>query len=84
MADAFAGRIVFVGDAQARVREDYLRILRFFRFFAWYGQGAPDAAAVAACTELKGGLASLAAERVSKELLKLLAAPDPRPSVALM
>lgn len=84
VADALAGRIVFVGDARARVREDYLRILRFFRFFAWYGRGAPDAAAVAACAELKSGLASLAAERVSKELLKLLAAPDPRPSVALM
>jgi poly(A) polymerase len=84
VADARAGRIVFVGDARMRVREDYLRILRFFRFFAWYGGGAPDAAAVAACEALKAGLADLAAERVSKELLKLLAAPDPRPSVALM
>lgn len=84
VADARAGRIVFVGDARMRVREDYLRILRFFRFFAWYGDGAPDAAAVAACEALKAGLADLAAERVSKELLKLLAAPDPRPSVALM
>lgn len=84
VADAKAGRIVFVGDAEMRVREDYLRILRFFRFFAWYGEGAPDAAAVAACAALKGGLSSLAAERVSKELLKLLAAPDPRAAVALM
>ncbi len=84
IADARAGRIVFVGDARMRVREDYLRILRFFRFFAWYGAGAPDAAAVEACTALKGGLAGLAAERVSKELLKLLAAPDPRAAVAVM
>jgi len=84
VADARAGRIVFVGDAAMRVREDYLRILRFFRFFAWYGDGAPDAAALAACAALRDGLASLAAERVTKELLKLLAAPDPRPAVALM
>ncbi len=84
IADARAGRIVFVGDAAMRVREDYLRILRFFRFFAWYGDGAPDAAAVEACTALKSGLEGLAAERVSKELFKLLAAPDPKASVALM
>ena len=84
VADARAGRIVFVGEPQARVREDYLRILRFFRFFAWYGQGAADAAALAACEALKGDLATLSAERVSKELLKLLAAPDPRGAVALM
>ena len=44
IADARAGRIVFVGEAKARVREDYLRILRFFRFHAWYGRGEPDAA----------------------------------------
>jgi poly(A) polymerase len=82
--DAHAGRIVFVGDAQTRIREDYLRVLRFFRFLAWYGQGAPDAAAVAACAALKDGLTSLSGERVSKELLKLLGAPDPRPAVRLM
>ena len=84
VADARAGRIVFVGDAAMRVREDYLRILRFFRFFAWYGAGAPDAAALSACAALKDGLAGLAAERVSKELLKLLAAPDPRSAVRLI
>jgi poly(A) polymerase len=84
IADARAGRIVFVGDAETRIREDYLRVLRFFRFFAWYGQGAPDAAAVAACTALRDGVAGLSGERVSKELLKLLGAMDPRPSVRLM
>lgn len=84
VADARAGRIVFVGDARMRVREDYLRILRFFRFFAWFGSGEPDPQAVEACATLKDGLASLAAERVTKELLKLLAAPDPRPAAALM
>ncbi|THD64331.1 CCA tRNA nucleotidyltransferase [Phenylobacterium sp.] len=84
IADARAGRIVFVGEAEQRVREDFLRILRFFRFFAWYGAGPADAAALAACEDLRGHLKALSAERVSKELLKLLAAPDPRASVALM
>jgi len=82
--DALAGRVVFVGDPATRITEDYLRILRFFRFFAHYGQGPADAAAVAACAALKAGLDGLSAERVSKELLKLLAAPDPRPAVGLM
>ena len=83
-ADARAGRIVFVGEPEARVREDFLRILRFFRFFAWYGAGPADAAALAACEALRGELATLSAERVSKELLKLLGADDPREAVALM
>ncbi|MFK0298898.1 CCA tRNA nucleotidyltransferase [Brevundimonas sp. NPDC090276] len=82
--DALAGRIVFVGEAEGRIREDYLRILRFYRFYAWYGRGAPDVAAVAACAALAEGVTQLSAERVSKELLKLLAAPDPRPAVRLM
>ena len=84
VADARAGRIVFVGEAEDRVREDFLRILRFFRFFAWYGSGPPDAAALAACETLRSELRTLSAERVSKEILKLLAAPDPREAVALM
>ncbi|MDB5422903.1 MAG: tRNA nucleotidyltransferase/poly(A) polymerase, partial [Phenylobacterium sp.] len=83
-ADARAGRIVFVGEATQRIREDYLRILRFFRFLAWYGKGPPDAEAVAACEALKDQIATLSAERISKELLKLLAAEDPREAVALM
>jgi poly(A) polymerase len=82
--DAHAGRIVFVGDPDARIREDYLRVLRFFRFFAWYGRGEPDPAAVAACERLRDGVAGLSGERLSKELLKLLAASDPRPAVRLM
>ena len=84
IADAEAGRIVFVGDPETRIREDYLRILRFFRFFAWYGRGEPDAAGLRACAALKDGMGRLSAERVSKELLKLLAAPDPRRTVRLM
>ena len=82
--DARAGRIVFVGEPSQRIREDYLRILRFFRFLAWYGKGPPDDAAVAACAALKDEIGSLSAERISKELLKLLAADDPRAAVALM
>ena len=82
--DAREGRIVFVGDPETRIREDYLRILRFFRFFAWYGRGEPDAAGLKACADLSEGMVRLSAERVSKELLKLLAAPDPRPSVRAM
>ena len=84
LADARAGRIVFVGEAETRIREDYLRILRFFRFSAWYGRGEPDADAVRACAALKAGLSGLSAERVSKELLKLLGADDPRPALRLM
>ena len=82
--DARAGRIVFVGEPEMRIREDYLRILRFFRFYAWYGREAPDAAGLEACCRLREGLRTLSAERVSKELLKLLAAADPRPAVRLM
>jgi poly(A) polymerase len=84
VADGEAGRIVFVGDAEQRIREDYLRILRFFRFYAWYGRGEPDAAALAACAALKDPVANLAAERITKEVLKLLAADDPRAAVRLM
>lgn len=84
VADAKAGRIVFVGDPEQRLREDHLRNLRFFRFYAWFGKGAPDAAAVAACAALRDGVEGLSAERVSKELLKLLAADDPRAAVRLM
>lgn len=84
LADAAEGRIVFVGEAETRIREDYLRILRFFRFQAWYGRGEPDATGLAACAALKVGMAQLSAERVSKELLKLLAARDPRSTVRAM
>lgn len=84
VADVEAGRIVFVGDAETRITEDYLRILRFFRFFAWYGRGEPDAAALAACRKRAAGMDRLSAERVSKELMKLLAAPDPRPAMTAM
>jgi poly(A) polymerase len=84
VADARAGAIVFVGEPQDRIREDALRILRFFRFLAWYGRGEPDAASLAACAELKDLAANLSAERVAKELLTLLGADDPRAALRLM
>jgi tRNA nucleotidyltransferase/poly(A) polymerase len=77
LPDLQAGRVRFIGDAEDRVREDYLRILRFFRFFAWYGSGRPDAEGLKACARLKPGLATLSAERVWAELKRLLGAPDP-------
>lgn len=77
LADIEARTLRFIGDAEARIREDYLRILRFFRFFAWYGHGRPDADGIRASARLKKGLEQLSAERVWAELKKLLAAPDP-------
>lgn len=82
--DALNGRIVFVGEPHERIREDYLRILRFYRFQAWYGKGMPDQAGSDACAALAEGVKTLSAERVSKELLKLLAARDPKASVVAM
>lgn len=84
IADGRAGAIVFVGEARTRIEEDSLRILRFFRFLAWYGRGDPDAEALEACRALGGAIRNLPAERTSKELLKLLAADDPRLAVDLM
>lgn len=77
VADIEARRLRFIGDPEARIREDYLRILRFFRFFAWYGDGRPDAEGLKACARLKAGLGQLSVERVWSELKKLLSAPDP-------
>ncbi|RUX03212.1 CCA tRNA nucleotidyltransferase [Mesorhizobium sp. M8A.F.Ca.ET.059.01.1.1] len=77
ISDIEARRLRFIGDPEARIREDYLRILRFFRFFAWYGDGRPDAEGLKACARLKDGLGQLSAERVWSELKKLLSAPDP-------
>jgi poly(A) polymerase len=84
LADARAGAVVFVGDAATRIREDALRIVRYFRFLAWYGRGDPDPAALTACREGRDLLAGLSAERIGQELTKLLAAPDPRLAVRLM
>jgi poly(A) polymerase len=86
LPDLVARRVRFIDDAGDRIREDYLRILRFFRFHAWYGDpdGGLDAAALAAIAKLSAGLETLSRERVGAEMKKLLAAPDPAPSVAAM
>ncbi|WP_424977186.1 CCA tRNA nucleotidyltransferase [Leisingera sp. S232] len=86
MADLQARRVRFIGAAQNRIREDYLRSLRYFRFHAWYGDHAEgfDAEALAAIAANLDGLTTLSKERIGAELLKLLAAPDPAPSIAAM
>lgn len=83
-ADLTAGRVRFVGDPATRLAEDYLRVLRFFRFQARYGRGAPDPEAVAAIRAAVPGLARLSAERVWTELARLLALPDPVAALELM
>jgi poly(A) polymerase len=82
--DLAAGVVRFVGDPARRIAEDYLRILRFFRFFARYGRAAPDADTRAALQAGLPGLARLSAERVWNELRQILSAPDPAAAVALM
>jgi poly(A) polymerase len=84
LPDLQARRVRFINDAHQRIREDYLRILRFFRFHAWYGLNDLDPAGLAACAELAEGVEGLSKERIGAETLKLLAAPDPAPSVAAM
>jgi poly(A) polymerase len=84
LADLKAGRVRFVGDPATRIREDVLRLLRFYRFFAHYGKGIGDRAARTACRNAASLLPTLSAERIAAELLKLLAAPDPLPALRLM
>lgn len=85
LRDIATRRLRFVGDARARITEDYLRILRFFRFHAWYGQpGHADPDGLAATAELAAGLERISKERIGAEMLKLLAAPDPSDALALM
>ncbi|MBB3065967.1 CCA tRNA nucleotidyltransferase [Limibacillus halophilus] len=83
-ADLLAGVIRFVGQAAQRIREDYLRILRFFRFLALYGRVAPDPETLAAIEAELAGIESLSGERLRSELLKLMAARDPAPALELM
>ncbi len=84
LPDLRAGHVRFVGDAATRIREDVLRLLRFYRFHAHYGRAAADEEARAACRALAYLLPTLSGERVAAELLKLLAAPDPIPTLKLM
>ncbi len=84
IADLAAGRVRFVGDAHRRVAEDALRILRFFRFHARYGRGEPDEAAMAASHDAAALVGGLSGERISGEMFRILALPDPAPALALM
>ncbi|MBP1852571.1 CCA tRNA nucleotidyltransferase [Rhizobium halophytocola] len=77
LSDIETGTVRFIGDAARRIDEDYLRVLRFFRFFAWYGKGRPDADGLRASARAKAKLSTLSAERVWAETKKLLSAPDP-------
>lgn len=86
LPDLVARRVRFIGTAENRIREDYLRSLRYFRFHAWYGN--PDLGfdpdALSAIAGNLDGIPSLSRERVGQELVKLLAAPDPAPAIAVM
>jgi len=86
LPDLVARRVRFIDDPSERIREDYLRILRFFRFHAWYGDAGAglDADGLAAVADHVDGLDRLSRERVGAEIVKLLGAPDPAPSVAAM
>jgi poly(A) polymerase len=84
LADLDAGRVRFIGDPARRIAEDYLRILRFFRFQASYAQGQPDAQGLHACIVARDGLRSLSRERVRAELIKLLVAPFALPTLEVM
>lgn len=86
LPDLLARRVRFIEDADARIKEDYLRILRFFRFSAWYADHSEgfDADALAAISANTGGLETLSAERVGQEIRKLLKSPNPSTAVATM
>ena len=84
LADLEARRVRFIGHAEKRIAEDYLRILRFFRFHAAYGHGAIDADGLHACIATRAGLDQLSRERVRTELLKLLVATNAVPTLAVM
>jgi len=82
--DLRARRVRFIGNADDRIKEDYLRILRFFRMHAWYGKGGLDADGLAAASALKAGLQRLSVERVRDEMIKLFSASDPVPTLRVM
>jgi poly(A) polymerase len=82
--DLRARRVRFIGDPLQRIAEDHLRILRFFRFHARFGEGEPDAAALEACTRRANDLMALSRERIADELLKMIGVEDPSLTVSLM
>src|SRR3954469_6343644 len=84
LADVAARRVRFIGEPAKRIAEDYLRILRFFRFHAAYGEGVPDADGLAACIAGRSGLERLSRERIRMELMRLLAAKGALPALVVM
>jgi len=86
VGDCLNRRIRFIEDAAHRIQEDYLRILRYFRFHAWYSDPAAgfDPDALDAISANSGGLETLSAERTGSEMMRLLSAPDPTPAIAVM
>ena len=84
LADLEKRQVRFIGDADSRIAEDHLRILRFFRFHARFGQSPPDPDALAACAKAASSLKSLSRERIADEVMKLLALPSPLESAQLM
>lgn len=84
LADLSARRVRFIGSADARIAEDHLRIMRYFRFLARYGTGEPDDIAYRACIAGANSLMALSRERIADELMKLLAVTDPAPALRLM
>jgi poly(A) polymerase len=84
LADIAARRVRFIGEPEKRIAEDYLRILRFFRFHAYFDKGPPDRAGLLACIRARAGVETLSRERVRIELLKLLVAPHAAPTLAVM
>ena len=82
--DLEKGKIIFVGDPAQRIAEDHLRILRFFRFHALYGKGAPDRAALDACRAAAQRVSSLSRERITQELIKILCVSNPEDILEIM
>lgn len=86
LPDLLARHVRFIENPATRIKEDYLRILRFFRFYAWYGDtdAGIDAEGLAACAMYADGIDGLSSERITSEMIKLLGAPDPAPAIASM
>ena len=82
--DLEKGRVRFIGDSEEKIRQDYLRILRFFRFYAIFGKGKPDKKSLEACIKLKDGLRSVAIERVRDEFFKILTAKNSYKALSLI
>ena len=84
ISDLRTGRVIFVGDAAQRIAEDYLRILRFFRFHATYGSGPPDLTGLIACHTAAGKISTLSRERITQEFFKILSLDDPTEILKVM